>query len=55
MAASTPAQGRPGMDAMGRSSAAGGCSPWREGAGEGGAAAARGRKQGEERMAAENF
>jgi hypothetical protein len=33
----------------------GGCSPWREGAGEGGATAVRGRKQGEERMAAENF
>jgi hypothetical protein len=35
MAASTPAQGRPGMDAMCRSSAAGGTRPW----GRGGAAA----------------
>jgi hypothetical protein len=33
----------------------GGSSPWREGAGEGGAAAARGKKLGEERMAAEIF
>jgi hypothetical protein len=45
MAASTPCKGGPGWTPWAGAWLWGGCSPWREGAGEGGAAAARGRNR----------